>query len=282
MDKLNLQSTQVLHNGFKIPLLGFGTYKMHDDDIKAPILTALEAGYRLIDTAAIYGNESGIGAAIKTFGIPKEEVFITTKVWNEDQGYESTLKSFNSSLERLQMDYVDLYLIHWPFINWETKEHKRKETWAGLEQIYSSGKAKAIGVCNFAIKHLEEMKSYAKVLPMVNQFEMHPFYLQPKLLEYCKENQIITQSWSPLTQNKRLRDVRITAIAQKYNKTNAQILLRWNLQHDSIVIPKSTHLERIKENTEIFDFEISKDDMALLNGLNTGQKSSTWDPDLVP
>jgi diketogulonate reductase-like aldo/keto reductase len=282
MDKLNLRSSKTLYNRATIPILGFGTYKIPDDDIEIPLLSALEAGYRLIDTAAIYGNESGIGAAIKTFGIRKEEVFITTKVWNDDQGYESTLKSFNSSLERLQMDYVDLYLIHWPFIDWETKEHKRKETWLALEEIYKSGKAKAIGVSNFAIRHLEEIKSYAKILPMVNQFEMHPFYLQPKLLEYCQENKIVTQSWSPLTQNKRLFDQRITAIAQKYNKSNAQILLRWNLQHGSIVIPKSTHLERIKENTEMFDFEISKDDMVLLDNLNTGQKSSTWDPDLVP
>ncbi|MBI5530935.1 MAG: aldo/keto reductase [Candidatus Doudnabacteria bacterium] len=272
-----------LNNGVNIPPTGFGTWKIKDSvEAVNSVKLALQAGYRLIDTAKMYENEEYIGKAIRESGIKREDIFVTTKLWNEDQAYETALAAFERSLKNLGLEYVDLYLVHWPFYNWETKENKRKEAWKAMEEIYASGRAKAIGVCNYNIKHLEEMKTYAKVNPMVNQFEMHPFYYQPELLDYCEKNNIVVEAYSPLAQGKRVDDERITNIAKKYNKSNAQILLRWCIQKGAVPIPKSAHKERIEENLNIFDFEISLEDMSALDSLNERQKQTNWNPDLVP
>ncbi|MEI6816737.1 MAG: aldo/keto reductase, partial [Bacteroidota bacterium] len=232
----------------------------------------IDAGYRHIDTASIYGNEREVGAAIRTSNISRDDLFVTTKVWNDAQGYQSALKAFDVSLQLLNMDYVDLYLIHWPFNGWGANKvydiNLRKETWKALETIYASGRAKAIGVCNYTREHLEEMKEYANMQPMVNQIEFHPFWYRKDLMEYCHANNIAVTDYCPLVRGKKLNDERITNIAGKYGKSNAQILIRWGLQHGNIVIPKSARLERIKENIDVYDFEISQEDMNFLDGLN--------------
>jgi len=231
---------------------------------------ALEAGYRLIDTAMIYRNEEGVGKAIKESKVPRKEIFLTTKVWNTDQGYETTLKAFDASLVRLGLSYVDLYLIHWPTASDDTKEsiNKRADTWRAMEEIYRSGKAKAIGVSNYTITHLEEMKKYAQIPPAVNQVEFHPFLYQEELLNYCKKNDIALEAYRPLTNGKMLSNEIIEKMAKKYNKTSAQILIRWSLQHGCISIPKSVHEERVIENMKVFDFEILGEDMNELDRLN--------------
>jgi len=262
-----------LNNGTEIPVIGLGVWKTPSgkgtEDV---VLWALEAGYRHIDTATIYLNEKEVGNAIKQSGIKRNEIFVTTKLWNDDQGYESGLKAFEYSLKRLQMDYVDLYLIHWPFMGWGSSKVdnviNRKESWKALEEIYNSGRAKAIGVCNYKIEHLEEMKTYANIAPMVNQIEFHPFWFRKELMDYCHKNNIAVTDYCPLVRGKKMFDNRITDIAKHYSKTNAQVLLRWGIQHGNIVIPKSSHKERIIENYNVFDFEISKEDMKKLDALN--------------
>jgi len=271
MKKLNLNSRVVLNNGISIPVIGIGTFRIEDgEQVINEIKCALEAGYRLIDTAVIYKNEEGVGRAIIKSGISREKLFITTKLWNIDQGYENTLKAIDVSLTKLRLSYVDMYLIHWPTASPDNKTtiNKREETWKAMEEIYKSGKAKAIGVSNYTITHLKEMKKYAHIPPVVNQVEFHPFLYQKDLLEYCKQNDIVLQAHSPLASGNISRSELITDIAKKYHKSNAQILLRWSLQHGVIPIPKSIHRERIKENINVFDFELSEEDMVRLDGLN--------------
>jgi diketogulonate reductase-like aldo/keto reductase len=277
-----------LNNGVQMPAMGLGVWKAEDGkEVEQAVLWALEAGYRLIDTAKIYNNEDGVGRAIKQSGIPREEIFVTTKLWNEDQGYDTGLKAIDGSLQRLGLDYVDLYLIHWPITVKPAADidlslpTKRPETWKAMEEIYKAGKAKAIGVSNYAIKHLEEMKSYASVPPAVNQVEFHPFLVQEQLLNYCKANNIIVEAYCPLIHGTKLNDDRITAVAKKYNKSNAQILIRWSIQHGCVPIPKSTRQDRIKENIVVFDFELSAEDMAALDQLNENYRN-TYDPDTMP
>src|SRR3989338_6563972 len=271
MNKLNLNSKIILNNGLKMPIIGFGTYKITEgEDIEHAVKSALDVGYRLIDTAKIYRNEEGVGRAIKESGIKREEIFITTKLWNPDQGYESALRAIDESLAKLGLSYVDLYLVHWPTASPDNKTsiNKREETWKAMEEIYKSDKAKAIGVSNYTITHLEEMEKYAHIPPVVDQVEFHPFLYQKDLLEYCKENSIVLQAHSPLASGNISRSELITSIAKKYHKNNAQILLRWSLQHGVIPIPKSIHKERIEENINVFDFELSEKDMVRLDGLN--------------
>jgi diketogulonate reductase-like aldo/keto reductase len=245
-----------------MPILGLGTAHLHGNTAKNAVLWALDAGYRLFDTATIYDNEEQVGDAIKSSEIPREEVFITTKVWNTDQGYESTLKAFDTSLKKLKTSYIDLYLIHWPIPG------LRDKTWKALEKIHEGGRARAIGVSNYTIRHLNEVIEKSDNIPTINQVEFSPFLYQQKLLNYCKTQEIVLEAYSPLTRGRKLHNVILKSIAQKYNKTIAQIMIRWGLQHEIVEIPKSGKEHHIQENAEVYDFEIIKEDMIKLNGLN--------------
>jgi diketogulonate reductase-like aldo/keto reductase len=256
-----------------MPWLGFGVFQVDEgQEVEQAVLNALETGYRSIDTAAIYGNERGVGKAIRESGIPREDIFLTTKVWNEDQRQKRTLAAFEESLERLQTEYVDLYLVHWPV------KGCYQETWQVMEEIYQSGRAKAIGVSNFMIPHLEDILGDDRVVPTVNQVEFHPFLVQPELLSFCQSHQIQVEAWSPLMQGQIVTVQAVQELAKKYDKTPAQIALRWNLQHEVVTIPKSVHANRIAENTQIFDFELSEADMKVLDALDAGKRVGP-DPD---
>lgn len=269
----NLQGTFTLHNGVKMPYFGLGVYLSEDGaEVINAVKWALESGYRHIDTAAIYKNEEGVGEGIRKSGIEREEIFVVSKVWNSDQGYESTIKAFNDSLERLGLDYLDLYLIHWPVAE------KYKETWKALEHLYAEGKVKAIGVSNFLQHHLEDLLSEAQIVPMVNQMEFHPYLVQQELLDFCKKHKIQYEAWSPMMQGKIFEMDEFKQLAQKYNKTIAQIVLRWDIQKGVVTIPKSSKKERIIANSQIFDFAISKEDMLIIDKLHKGQRFGP-DPD---
>ena len=262
-----------LNNGVKMPWLGFGVFKMNDgSEVGESVAAALKTGYRSIDTAAAYNNERGVGRALAESGISRNEIFLTTKVWNSDQGYESALRAFDGSLERLGTDYVDLYLIHWPV------KGRFVQTWRALERVYAEKRARAIGVSNFHIHHLEELLSESKIVPAVNQVEFHPFLLQSDLRAFCRDKGIQYEAWSPLMQGTVLREKTVRRLAKKHGKSAAQIIIRWDLQHEVVTIPKSVHPERIEENSWVFDFELSDEDMALLDGLDAGKRSGP-DPD---
>ena len=259
---------KILSNGVKMPSIGFGTYKSGSDEETAKIIKyALNIGYRQIDTASFYGNEVGIGNGIKESGINREDIFLVTKLWNDDHGYDKTIEAFNKSLERLQVDYIDLYLIHWP-------NKLNSETWKAFEHLYKTGKVKSIGVCNFKIGHLEELKKTAEIMPMVNQVEIHPQSSKNDMLRYCEENNIQLVAWSPIMRGKLFSNELILGLAEKYKKTIAQIILRWHVQRGIIPIPKSSNEGRIKENLSIFDFELSNDDMSIIDSLNEGDNVS--------
>ncbi|WP_154365954.1 aldo/keto reductase [Maribacter luteus] len=269
----DLKGTFELHNGVKMPYFGLGVYLSEDgNEVINAVKWAIEAGYRHIDTAAIYNNEKGVGEGIRQSGINREELFVVSKVWNADQGYDNTLKAFDESLERLQLDYLDLYLIHWPV------KGKYKETWRALEYLYQEGKVRAIGVSNFLKHHLEDILDSAEIVPMVNQMEFHPYLVQQGLLDYCNENQIQYEAWSPMMQGKIFELDAIKDMAKKYGKSPAHVVLRWDLQKGVVTIPKSVKKERIINNADIFDFELSKEDMAYLDGLEKGHRFGP-DPD---
>jgi diketogulonate reductase-like aldo/keto reductase len=283
MEKLNINTKIILNNGLAMPIIGLGTYKAQEgEEVAHEVKWALDAGYRLIDTAMIYKNEAGVGKAIQESRIPREEIFLTTKLWNTDQGYETTLKAIDTSLSKLGLNYVDLYLVHWPTASGDTKEslNKRAETWKAMEEIYALGKAKAIGVSNYTLIHLEEMKQYMKIPPTVNQVEFHPFLYQKELLNYCKENNIVLEAYRPLTNGQKLDNNLLETISKKYNKTDAQVLIRWSLQHGCVPIPKSVHKERIEENINVFDFELTEEDMNTIDSLHTNLRLSP-DPTLL-
>lgn len=262
-----------LRNGVKMPYLGLGTYQSdNDQEVVDAVKNALKLGYRHIDTAAAYKNEEGVGKGIRESGVDRSEIFLVTKVWNADQGYEETLKAFNASLERLGVDYLDLYLIHWPVAG------KYKETWRALEYLYAQKKIKAIGVSNFLKHHLEDVMNDCTVVPMVNQMEFHPFLVQQDLIDFCADNGIQYESWSPFMQGK-VFELDIWAdMTKKYSKSVAQIILRYNLQKGIVAIPKSVHAKRIASNADIFDFELSNEDLQFLDNLETGERSGP-DPD---
>ena len=256
------QEYTTLNNGVKMPLLGLGVYQMHKEEAETAVNHALDIGYRLIDTAAMYHNEAEVGRAIARSGIKREEIFITTKVNNPDQGYENTLRAFDESLSKLNIDYVDLYLIHWPI------RGKRKDTWKALEKLYSDKRVRAVGVANYLLPFMEELMGYADIPPAVNQVEFTPFLFLKDLLEFCRSNRVQLQSYTPLTKGVKLQDPRVCELAEKYNKTAAQIILRWNIQHGVATIPKSSNEQRLKENFGIFDFNISDEDMGRIDNFH--------------
>ncbi|MGH4028954.1 aldo/keto reductase [Actinomycetota bacterium Odt1-20B] len=258
-----------LNNGVEMPQLGFGVWQVPDDEAEKAVGTAIEAGYRSIDTAAIYGNEEGTGKAIAASGVPREELFITTKLWNADQGHDATLRAFDASLEKLGLDYVDLYLIHWPL----PSKGLYVDTYKAFEKIQAEGRAKSIGVSNFLPEHLERLLAETSVIPAVNQIELHPHLQQRASREVHAEQGITTEAWSPLGQGKGLLEVpAIIAIAQKHGRTPAQVVLRWHVQLGNVVIPKSVTPSRIKENIDVFGFELDVEDMAAISALNEDRR----------
>lgn len=260
---LTLDSLAVLNNGVEIPRLGIGVYQSPPGKTtEHAVRYALMIGYRLIDTAQLYGNEEDVGRALRKSGVSRDEVFITTKVWNSDQGYESTLQACNKSLKRLGLSYLDLYLIHWPV------PRMSEETWKAMVRLLREQKTRAIGVSNYDIDDLSQLMKSSDVLPAVDQVEFHPFLYQERLLRFCDKNRIQMEAYSPLTRGMRIDHPTIVAVANKYRKTPAQVLIRWSLQHGLVVIPKSVHEERILENSKVFDFELEPEDMKHLNSLN--------------
>src|SRR3989344_1973290 len=259
---LDIKSTAKLNNGQQMPILGLGVWQMAKGQETAnAVLRALQVGYRHIDTAKIYGNEESVGEAIRKSGIARDEIFVTTKLWNDDHGDPE--KALDQSLQRLGMDYVDLYLIHWP-----GSDSDNLETWKVMKNSPASGKCRAVGVSNFSITHLKELLAHSELMPAVNQVEFHPYLYQKDLLEYCRSQNIQLEAYSPLTKGQRLEDPKLLEIAQKYSKSPAQILIRWSLQHGLVVIPKSSNPERIKKNSEVFDFQISPEDMAKIDAFH--------------
>lgn len=262
----------VLNNGVRMPRLGLGVFQVEDgEQVIDSVGHALAAGYRSIDTAAGYQNEAGVGTAIKQSGIPREELFITTKLANPDQGYESTLRAFEESRRKLDLEYIDLYLIHWP------GKDKFQETWKAFEKLHKDGYIRAIGVSNFKIHHLETLKQDSDTIPAVNQVEFHPLLNQQKLLQYCKSEGIQLEAWTPIMKGNLNLPV-ITELAKKHGKTPAQIVLRWDIQHEIVTIPKSVHQERIIENANIFDFSLTQEDMNRIDQMNLDQRFGP-DPD---
>ncbi|MEU3606669.1 aldo/keto reductase [Streptomyces sp. NPDC035033] len=252
-----------------MPQLGFGVWQVPDDEAAQAVATALEAGYRSIDTAAVYENERGTGQAVAASGIPREELFVTTKLWNSEQGHDSTLRAFDASLERLGLDYVDLYLIHWPV----PEKDAYVDTYRAFEKILSEGRAKAIGVSNFLPEHLERLTAETSVVPAVNQIELHPQLAQAESRAFHARLGIATEAWSPLGQGRGLLDVpALVAVARKHGRTPAQVVLRWHLQLGNVVIPKSVTPARIRENIEVFDFELDAEDMAAIAALDEGRR----------
>jgi len=265
MDKkiTDITGTFKLQNGVEMPYLGLGTYMPADShEVTNSVKLALENGYRHIDTAAIYRNENDVRLGIEASKINRDDIFLTTKVWNSDHGYDKTFKAFERSLENLQMDYVDLYLVHWPVVG------LYKETWRALEELYKQGRVRAIGVCNFLKHQLEDLMDDAEIIPMVNQMEFHPYLVQQELLDFCKQHKIQYQAWSPLMQGKVFEIPEIQKLAKKYGKSIAQVILRYDLQKGVITIPKSCREERIIGNADLFDFEISESDMDFIDSLD--------------
>ena len=274
--------TMKLYNGVMIPSIGYGTWQAPDNDITVQgIKAAVQAGYRHIDTAAIYGNEISVGKGVAECGVSREELFVTSKVWNTNRGYKNTLSAFEKTMNDLKLPYIDLYLIHWPaaahqFNDWNDIN---RETWRAMTELYKAGKIKAIGVSNFKPRHLEALMN-AEVKPMVNQIEFHPGMLQKETVKYCNDNGIIVEAWSPLGRGRLLSDLTLTEIAEKCGKSVAQICIRWCLQHGVVPLPKSVTESRIKENIDVFDFAIEQKDMERIDALdNCG--GSGLDPDTV-
>jgi len=257
---------RTLNNGIAMPQLGLGVWQANDEEAEQAVIWALQTGYRLIDTAAAYGNEAGVGRAIASSGIPREDIFVTTKLWNADQGYDETLHAFDTSMEKLGLDYLDLYLIHWPM----PAVNKYKDTWRAFEKLYADKRIRAIGVSNFQPDHLQGLLADSQVVPAVNQIELHPYLQQGETVAACIAQDIQIESWSPLggPRGNVLDDPVVAELGTKYSKSAAQIIIRWHIQSGFVVIPKSVHQERIQENIDVFDFELSDDDMQAIAALN--------------
>ncbi|MER2112845.1 MAG: aldo/keto reductase [Solibacillus isronensis] len=266
----SLQDTIKLNNEVKMPAMGLGVFQVENDTTAEIVKNAIELGYRSIDTAAIYGNEAGVGEGIKlaldSTGLNREDLFITSKVWNAGLNYEETVSAYEESLEKLGLDYLDLYLIHWPGKN------KFAESWSALEDLYIEGKIRAIGVCNFNISHLQDLMKNARVTPVINQVEFHPRLQQQSLRAFCKEHNIQLEAWAPLMQGGLLEDPTIAKIAEKYGKSNSQVILRWDIQNGVITIPKSVRKERMAQNADIFDFSLTVEEMQIINAMNLDKR----------
>ena len=270
-----------LNNGVKMPQLGFGTFQIKDPaECERAVRDAIDVGYRLIDTAASYGNEEAVGKAVRECGIPREELFITTKLWVSDTSYEGAKRGFAASMERLGLDYLDLYLIHWPrpLAFRDTYQEVNRETWKAFEYLLEKGYVRAIGVSNFLPVHMEALLKTAQVIPMVDQIEFHPGWMQPETAAFCKEHDILVEAWSPLGSGKLLEDPKLKEFGQKYGRSTAQICLRWCLQKGHLPLPKSVTPVRIKENLQLFDFQISQEDMAVIDKLECVGRTGS-DPD---
>jgi diketogulonate reductase-like aldo/keto reductase len=271
-----------LNNGIKIPQIGFGTFRMEDGNVViGAVENALKYDYRHIDTAAVYDNEEGVGIAIKKNIIARDILFITTKLWNTYQGYDTTLKAFDESLKKLKLEYIDLYLIHWPCVKNVDWEQKNYDTWRAFERLYEDGKIKSIGVSNFKEKHLQPLLDKAKIVPLVNQLELNPSHQQKEVVEFCKKYNIICEAWGPLMQGKNLNNQVLVDIATKYHKNVAQILIRWSVQKGFVPLPKSITPERIKLNLDVFEFNLTDEDMNELDKLDGNVNYSGLDPDEV-
>jgi diketogulonate reductase-like aldo/keto reductase len=276
----------ILNDGQKLPTVGFGTYKSEGQEGIEAVSAAISSGYSLIDTAAVYGNEETVGKGIKASGASREDIFVTTKLWRENLGYEATKKEFEKSLNRLDLEYIDLYLIHWPANakNYDNWQKTNADTWRAMEELQAEGKIKSIGVSNFFQEHLEALFETAKVIPAVNQIEFHPGYWQQELVSYCKKQNITLEAWSPLARGKVFENEVLKEIAKAHNKSVSQVCLRWIIQHEVIAIPKSTNPERIQENIELFDFELTSAEMEKIDHLPkmgfSGELPNIW-PDKV-
>jgi len=270
--KMTLQTRVKLNNGVEIPVLGLGVWQAGPGaETRDAVKSALEIGYRHIDTAMAYKNEKDVGRAVRESGIPRGEIFITTKLWNADHGYDKALRAFQASLDNLGMDYIDLYLIHWPV------QGLRGETWKALTTLCKDGRCCGVGVSNFTVRHLRELLDSSPVTPAIDQVEFSPFLYQKDLLDFCVSRGIRLEAYSPLTRGAKFKDPAIAAMSAKYDKTPAQILIRWALEHELVVIPKSVHPERIRENAGVFDFSFTPEDMRILDGLNENFRKC-WDP----
>jgi methylglyoxal/glyoxal reductase len=276
----SLGSRVKLRSGVEIPWVGLGVFQSPPGaETRQAVAWALEAGYRHIDTAAMYGNEADVGEAVRASRIPREEVFVTTKLWFSDHGFESAQAAARKSQERLGLGYIDLYLIHWPRAN---APADRIASWRGLEKLRADGVCRAIGVSNYTVRHLEELRGASEVLPDVDQIELHPFVYDPELLAYLERHGIRAEAWSPLTRGRQMGHPEIQGIARAHGRTPAQVLLRWGLQHGAIVIPKSVHRERIEENARLFDFSLSAGEMQRLDALRGGPRVGAWNPAEIP
>jgi methylglyoxal/glyoxal reductase len=272
---LKIDSKIKLNNGVEIPLFGLGVYLTEPAETIEAVGHALKAGYRHIDTAFMYANEKEVGEAIRASGIPRKEIFVTTKLWNSDQGYDQALRAFEKSFKNLNLGCIDLFLIHWPVPG------RRLESWKAMTTLLKDGRCRAIGVSNFMIPHLEELLRQSEVIPAVNQVEFSPYLYQKELMDYCHEKGIRLEAYSPLTRGVKFRDPRLSKMAEKYRRSPAQIMIRWALQHEVIVIPKSSNKIRIEANAKVFDFSISTEDMKVLDGFNEDLHTS-WDPTGAP
>ena len=277
----------LLNDGNELPIIGFGTYKSTEQEGIDAVQFALQNGYRLIDTAAFYFNEEAVGKGIKASGIPREEIVVTTKLWRECLGYESTKKELEKSLKKLDLDYIDLYLIHWPANarNYDNWQKANADSWRAMEELKAEGKIKSIGVSNFWQEHLEALFQTAKVKPAVNQIEFHPGYWQPELTAFCKKHNIVAEAWSPLARGRVFDNETLKQIAQNHNQSVAKVCLRWVIQHDVVVIPKSTTHERILDNLDVFGFELTPEEMSLIDNLPemgfSGELPNIW-PERLP